>query len=393
LNALAGIDPNMAMGVQQGRLGMDATRHGMQMDEANLGMRQQELAITKENARMRGLEFAATMDAQSAAQTAAALERAIAMGTQAQTPEQWDAVMSQLGEDGAQYVGQFENRDMIIAGALGLSEALKMGQGPEPADEYGRYVAEETAAGRMPLSRIEFSQALKGNGVTQTITNPDGTTTTIQVGGKAGGGKPLTEGQSKDNVYATRAEGALAKLEPVADALAGRAGRIGDALSGISMGLSREVLQSDEYQVAKQAGDEYLQAILRKDTGAAITEPEQALYGVTYLPQPGDRTAVLQAKREARARALAAIQAGMSLQQLEMVTLALAAGDTATADQIINQATGGAAPAAPAAPEAPAAPVGDFSTMGLAEIGQVDIGSLTLEQMDALEARMTELGL
>jgi len=51
------------------------------------------------------------------------------MGTQAQTPEQWDAVMSQLGEDGAQYVGQFENRDMIIAGALGLSEALKMGQG------------------------------------------------------------------------------------------------------------------------------------------------------------------------------------------------------------------------------------------------------------------------
>ncbi|MGL5010982.1 MAG: glycoside hydrolase family 73 protein [Paracoccaceae bacterium] len=35
----------------------------------------------------------------------------------------------------------------------------------------------------------------------------------------------------------------------------------------------------------------------------------------------------------------------------------------------------------------------DFSKMGLAEIGQVDIGSLTSEQMDALEARMTELGL
>jgi D-alanyl-D-alanine carboxypeptidase len=36
---------------------------------------------------------------------------------------------------------------------------------------------------------------------------------------------------------------------------------------------------------------------------------------------------------------------------------------------------------------------GDFATMGIAEIGQVDIGSLTPEQMDALEARMTELGL
>jgi hypothetical protein len=139
LNALAGIDPNAALGVQQGRLGMDqtrlgmdATRHGMKMDEANLGMRQQELAITKENARMRGLEFAAQMDAQTAAQTAAELERAIAMGTQAQTPEQWDAVMAQLGEDGQQYVGQFENRDMIIAGALGLKEALAMGAPADP---------------------------------------------------------------------------------------------------------------------------------------------------------------------------------------------------------------------------------------------------------------------
>jgi hypothetical protein len=132
LNALAGIDPNAALGVQQTRLGMDATRHGMQMDEANLAMRQEELAMTKENARMRGLEFAAKMDAQTAAQAAAAIEKAIAMGSQAQTPEQWDAVMSQLGEDGAQFVGQFENRDIIIAGALGLSEALKMGAPADP---------------------------------------------------------------------------------------------------------------------------------------------------------------------------------------------------------------------------------------------------------------------
>lgn len=132
LNALAGIDPNAAMGVQQARLGMDATRHGMRMDEANLAMRQEELAMTKENARLRGAEIAAQLDAQQAAEAAAAIEKAIAMGSQAQTPEQWDAVMSQLGEDGAQFVGQFENRDMIIAGALGLSEALKMNAPVDP---------------------------------------------------------------------------------------------------------------------------------------------------------------------------------------------------------------------------------------------------------------------
>ena len=35
----------------------------------------------------------------------------------------------------------------------------------------------------------------------------------------------------------------------------------------------------------------------------------------------------------------------------------------------------------------------DFSNMGIAEIGQVDINALTPEQMDALDARMRELGL
>jgi hypothetical protein len=132
LNALAGLDPNAALGVQGARLGMEATRHGMRMDETSLAMRREELEMTKENARMRGAEFAAQLDAQSAAQAAAEIERAIAMGSQAQTPEQWDAVMSQLGEDGAQFVGQFENRDMIIAGALGLQEALKMNQLVDP---------------------------------------------------------------------------------------------------------------------------------------------------------------------------------------------------------------------------------------------------------------------
>ena len=173
LNALAGIDPNAALGVQQTRLGMDATRHGMQMNEANLAMRQEELAITKENARMRGMEFAAQMDAQTAAQTAAAIEKAIAMGSQAQTPEQWDAVMAQLGEDGAQFVGQFENRDMIIAGALGLKEALAMGQGPEPTAsqrDYQFYADQETKAGRTPLSFNDWDlQSKKAAAATTTV--------------------------------------------------------------------------------------------------------------------------------------------------------------------------------------------------------------------------------
>lgn len=184
-----------------------------------------------------------------------------------------------------------------------------------PPDDYGRYALEEVNAGRTPLSRLDYAKAKSPSMTVET--GADGSVRVVQ-GVGAAGGKPLTEGQSKDNVYATRAEGALAKLEPVAEALTSRFDRATDM---VPLGMARG-LQSDDFQVAKNSGDEFLQAILRKDTGAAITEPEQELYGKTYLPQPGDGPAVIAAKREARARAVEALRSGMSQEQLATVAKA-----------------------------------------------------------------------
>lgn len=131
-------------------------------------------------------------------------------------------------------------------------------------------------------------------------------------GAGAAAGKAFTEGQSKDNVYSTRARGALEVLEPRAGTLTSRAER---AAEYDPTGLARG-FQSDDFQMAKNAGDEFLQAILRKDTGAAITEQEQAMYGRTYLPQPGDNPALIETKRQARQRAIAAIESGMSPAQM-----------------------------------------------------------------------------
>ncbi|MGL4310394.1 MAG: hypothetical protein ACRCSU_07885 [Paracoccaceae bacterium] len=134
----------------------------------------------------------------------------------------------------------------------------------------------------------------------------------IVIRGGAGTMKAYTEAQSKDNVFATRAKGALQILDPVADQLTSVGNR---ALEYDPTGVLRAG-QSSEFQVAKQAGDEFLQAILRKDTGAAITPDEQNLYGKTYLPQPGDGPAVLEAKKASRARAIAALESGMSERQV-----------------------------------------------------------------------------
>lgn len=128
---------------------------------------------------------------------------------------------------------------------------------------------------------------------------------------QGGNMKPLTEGQSKDAVYSTRAEGALPIIDSMGDALTSLPQAMGAGLPVVG-----NYTKTKEYQQAEQAGNEFLQAILRKDTGAAITSQEMAEYGVTYLPRPGDEPEVLAQKKQSRRRALEAIKAGMPPQAI-----------------------------------------------------------------------------
>ena len=322
LNALAQLSPDAALGIMNSRHQMDARNLDMQ------ATRQRMDILSREEAR-RVEEYAATKTAAERAAEAAQLEDAVKQGMLIQTPEQWDQVMASQAPD---LVGQFGNRDALAGKYMTMAEILKQTQGdPEavtqgapqgymwanpqdrtqgvvpiqgyqaaPADEYGRYAAETLQAGQKPLSRLEYEQAKKGAGFS--VTTPDGTSVTY-----GGAGKPLTEGQSKDVVYSTRARAAAENLAPVADALTDRTSQVAER---VPLGFGKEI-QSDQFQLAKQAGDEFLQAILRKDTGAAITSQEQDLFGQTYLPQPGDSAARIAAKAEARERAILAMEAGM----------------------------------------------------------------------------------
>lgn len=131
-NALAGMAGlgtqglNAAMGVQGAQLDMQNTQSTMQDREARLKLAYDQAA---QQAQME----AAQMSAAERQAEAAQLERGLAMGTQAQSPEQWDQVMQSLGL--SDMVGQFEQRDMIIAGALGIKDALSMGQEDAPTPQ------------------------------------------------------------------------------------------------------------------------------------------------------------------------------------------------------------------------------------------------------------------
>lgn len=170
LNALAGIDPMSALNVQTTRQGM--TENARRLEILNA---QEQRAIEEYKAGKTAAELAA--EAQK-------IEDAVKMGLAIQDPAQWDAVMAQQAPD---LVGQFNNRQALAMKYMSVAEAFKIAN-PEPqkpADEYQRYAQEETAAGRTPLTRLEFEQAKKGKGITYTTTDANGNTTTFSMGGRA----------------------------------------------------------------------------------------------------------------------------------------------------------------------------------------------------------------
>ncbi|TPM37053.1 phage tail tip lysozyme [Mesorhizobium sp. B2-3-2] len=149
-----------------------------------------------------------------------------------------------------------------------------------------------------PNNPLNLRKTQPSNGIT---INPDGT---VQIGG---GGQKLTEGQSKDLVFYTRGIDAESLLSGMDDQLA----KFGQQNAGLlPLGLGNYV-RTPEFKQAKQAADSFLTAILRKDTGAAITDKEFDQYGPMFLPIPGDDQGTIDQKRRARQVALLAIRSGL----------------------------------------------------------------------------------
>lgn len=74
--------------------------------------------------------------------------------------------------------------------------------------------------------------------------------------------------------------------------------------------LARE-LQTDDRQKYDQAVGNFLNAILRRESGAAISESEFERGNLQYFPQPGDSAAVARQKKRNRMDAMSAIVLGL----------------------------------------------------------------------------------
>jgi hypothetical protein len=119
------------------------------------------------------------------------------------------------------------------------------------------------------------------------------------------GSKPLTEFQGKSNAFGMRADNSSRIIDQV-----GKNGEVQPSLLkravedvpliGGGLGLAANKLQSPEQQQVEQAQRDFVNALLRQESGAAISQSEFNNAKLQYFPQPGDSNEVIAQKRANR---------------------------------------------------------------------------------------------
>jgi len=142
-------------------------------------------------------------------------------------------------------------------------------------------------------------------------------------GGPAGKDKALTETQGNATAFGMRArdaadiineleqKGTLGRLAGANEAMrvgAERVPVIGTALGNVGAGVVN-TLMSDAQQKYQQAKINFMSAVLRKESGAVISDTEYANEDRKYFPQTGEGKGVLEQKRKARELAIEALRA------------------------------------------------------------------------------------
>lgn len=301
VNAFARVDPQAAMSAQQTQLGMDATRQNMDVQQQRLAMSKEQMARQVQTELRNRAEAVGAAQAKAEAERDAALMRGL---VSAQSPDQWDQFARQNGLD--DMIGQFGTRQQIAAMADVMDTFTKANpEPPKPADEYQRYVLEMAAAGQQPLTRLEFTAAKKGPPRrTTTRVNADGSVEIVD--GVAGDEPP------KLTVDAGKNTGFYLRMEDSHDTITQLESEGKDFwqqnLESVPFGLGNYG-RSPDFQKYDQARRDFLNAILRRESGAVISDQEFENGNLQYFPQPGDSPEVIQQKRRNRANAIAGVRA------------------------------------------------------------------------------------
>jgi hypothetical protein len=273
LNALAGIDPFAAQAAGGAAQAQQFSAEEMQM--------------VRDSAKREAAAHASSMEAAEASAEAAKIERAVAAGLAAQTPEEWDALAQQLGAP--DLVGQFENRRAIAFRYLGIADALKESKGPA-GPEWRPATPEEAAARGGTAGQIsdvtgEFKRATVDKGQ-RIISDGRGgfTVEDVALGGDESDGiKPSSVEAMIASIDGILSDPALDKstgmfsfLQNVPGTPQRRFGARARQLEGQAFLQAFESLKGGG-QITEIEGQKATQAIARLDTAQSAADYRQAL--------------------------------------------------------------------------------------------------------------------
>ncbi|PHX98303.1 MAG: hypothetical protein CK529_13700 [Rhodospirillaceae bacterium] len=128
--------------------------------------------------------------------------------------------------------------------------------------------------------------------------------------------KPSAD-QSRVSTYAARMAAANLIIDRVGGATTGVRDRLISQIPGVG-----NYLTSSNFQQATQAQSDFINAVLRRESGAVISDSEFASAAKQYFPQPGDNPAVLEQKRKNRETTLLGFEreAGPAVQPRPVTT-------------------------------------------------------------------------
>ncbi|MDR3006068.1 MAG: hypothetical protein LBV14_17770, partial [Acidovorax sp.] len=135
--------------------------------------------------------------------------------------------------------------------------------------------------------------------------------------GKAGEEKALTEGQSKAVLFGSRMQSANETLDRLAQS--GVNVSIPGSRNGWGVGSTISAFSSSDRQMLDQAKRDFINAVLRRESGAAIATSEFDNAELQYFPQVGDSAKVIAQKKRNREIAVRGMQAEIPQGQRHLV--------------------------------------------------------------------------
>ena len=286
-------DPMGAMKMQQQSLATegqgltnDATRQSMDIQRQKF---EQEVKAN-----------AAQMTAVQRKSAADKTRQAVQAGMQVQTPEQWDQLANQLGQP--ELVGKFDMREGLLATYLDAADIMERyddkNAAPEPLSGVGKVQA-DINAGLLPQDT-----PLRSKAPSKTVYGSDG-----QVLYQEGSAAPkMTVDAAKNSGFYLRTK----EANEILNAQEGQGVRWGQQqLDNVPLGLGN-FARDPEFQQFDQARRDFVNAILRRESGAVIADSEFENANKQYFPQPGDSEAVIAQKRRNRETAIEGVRIGAS---------------------------------------------------------------------------------